>query len=87
LGDGGFYPWSDGFEVEATMPKRLLKETLIILGGTLFFLILCATVGISLNTRNTAPIVAAEEQKYDLGDQGFGQPPIWIRRYPHRGDE
>ena len=69
------------------MWKRLFKESLVILSGTLFFLILCATVGISLNTRNTAPIVAAEEQKCNLGNQGFGQPPGWIRGYPHSADE
>jgi hypothetical protein len=32
------------------MLRRLLKESLVITGGTLFFLALCATVGISTST-------------------------------------
>ena len=69
------------------MLRRLLKESLIILGGTLFFLVLCATAGISLSTRNTTPIVAAEEQEYDFEGQSIEEPPVWIRRYPHSADE
>lgn len=58
------------------MLRRLLKESLIVSAGTLFFLTLCATVGISLSTRRTAPIVAAEEQEYDSEGQSIEQPPF-----------
>ena len=58
------------------MLRRLLKESLIVLGGTLFFLTLCATVGISLSTRKTAPIVAADEQVYSSEDLSVEQPPF-----------
>jgi len=67
--------------------RQLLKESLIVCGGTLFFLVLCATAGISLSTRNTTPIVAAEEQEYDFEGQSIEQPSVWIRRYPHVGEE
>ena len=43
------------------MIERFLKEVLVFLGATLFFLLLCATVGISKTTRKPAPVVAAEE--------------------------
>ena len=69
------------------MLRKLLKESLIIAGGTLFFLLLCATVGISLSTRNTTPIVAAEEQEYDFEGQSIERPPVWTRRNLHSGDE
>ena len=32
------------------MARRLLKDSLIIIGGTLFLLLLCATVGITNST-------------------------------------
>jgi hypothetical protein len=60
--------------------RSMTSHLLVVLAGTLFFLILCATVGISLSTRNTSPIVAAEEeQEYDSEGQGIEQPPVWIR--------
>ena len=37
------------------MQVRLLKESLIFIGATLFFLGLCATVGISTSTPPTSP--------------------------------
>jgi hypothetical protein len=69
------------------MLRRVLKDLLIVLGGTVFFLGLCATVGISLSTRDTTPTVAAEEQEYDCEGQSIEQPPVWIPRDPHNGDE
>ena len=60
---------------------------LIVFGGAVFFLGLCATLGISLSTRDTTPIVAAEEQEYYSESQNIEEPPVWIRRYPHSGDE
>ena len=32
------------------MAKKVLKEGLIVVGGTLFLLVLCATAGITINT-------------------------------------
>jgi len=59
--------------------RRMIGHLLVVLGSTFFFLILCATVGISLSTRNATPIVAAEEQEYGSEGQGIDQPPVWIR--------
>ena len=64
------------------MLRRLLKESLIIAGGTLFFLALCASVGISTSTRNTAPTVAANEQELGSEDRGAKQPRFWIGNHP-----
>jgi len=41
------------------MLRRLLKESLIFIGATLFFLALCATVGISTSTPPTRPTAEA----------------------------
>jgi hypothetical protein len=46
-------------EPEESAMQRLLKEFLIVLGGTLFFLGLCATVGISTSTPPTSPAAEA----------------------------
>ena len=43
------------------MLKKLVKESLVVLCGTLFFLALAATVGIPGNERAPAPAVAASE--------------------------
>ena len=65
------------------MLKRLLIESLVVFGGTLFFLLLCATVGISMSTPPTSPTAeAAHEPVFvdeDLGrdtvlDSGFEGP-------------
>ena len=52
------------------MLRRILKESLIICGGTLFFLVLCATVGISTSTPPTPPTAEAsyrtEHESEDL---------------------
>ena len=69
------------------MCRRLLKESFVILVGTLFFIALCATVGISMSTRKATPTVAAAEQEYDSEVQNIEQPPVWIRQYPHVGEE
>ena len=37
------------------MLRRLLKESLIFIGATLFFLALCATVGVSTSKPPTSP--------------------------------
>jgi hypothetical protein len=60
---------------------------LIILGWTLFFLVLCATAGISLSTRNVTPIVAAEEEQYDSELESIELLPVLIRQYPYNGKE
>lgn len=69
------------------MPRRILKESVIVVGGTLFFLVLCATAGISLSTRNAAPIVAAEEQEYVSEGESTELLSVCIRQYPHTGEE
>ncbi len=47
------------------MLRQFLKELLIIGGGTLFFLLLCATVGISTSTPPASPNAeAAHGEKY-----------------------
>lgn len=43
------------------MAKRILKETLIVIIGTLLFLILCASVGISTGRYGDAPTAIADE--------------------------
>ena len=52
------------------MLRRLLKESLIVIGGTLFFLVLCATVGISTSTPPASPTAEAayetEQESEDL---------------------
>jgi hypothetical protein len=59
-----------------SMARRLLKESLIICGGTLFFLVLCATVGISTSTPPTTPTAeAAYAHEYAPEDRRF-------ERYP-----
>lgn len=50
------------------MLRRLLKESLIVLAGTLFFLMLCATVGISTSKLRTAPTAEADEH-YDDSEE------------------
>ena len=60
------------------MLRRLLKESLIVIGGTLFFLVLCATVGISTSTPPASPTAeAAYERENDSEDLDFD-------RYPTR---
>ena len=60
------------------MLRRLLKESLIVFGGTLFFLLLCATVGISTSTPPTSPTAkAAYEQEHTTED-------LDLDRYPTR---
>ena len=56
--------------------RRVFKDLLIVFGGTVFFLGLCATLGISLSTRKAAPIVAAEEQEFVSEGQSIEQPPF-----------
>jgi hypothetical protein len=43
------------------MLRQLMKEILIVFAGTLFFLLLCASVGISTSEYNDSPIVIAQE--------------------------
>lgn len=45
--------------LEATVRRRVLKEALIIIGGTLFFFMLCATAGISLSAPPAPPAAEA----------------------------
>ena len=49
------------------MLKKLVKESLVVLCGTLFFLALAATVGIPGNERAPAPAVAASEPTAPAG--------------------
>jgi hypothetical protein len=60
------------------MPGRLLKESLIVLGGTLFFLGLCATVGISTSTPPTSPSAEAAYEVEHISED------LDIDRYPTR---
>ena len=76
MGYGGLPRQVRSFEVielqlsEISMARRLLKESLIILGGTLFFLGLCATVGISTSTPPTSPAAeAARAEEHSTEDQ------------------
>jgi hypothetical protein len=43
------------------MLRRILKEVLIVSGLTLFFMLLCATVGISTSTPPSSPTVKAAD--------------------------
>ena len=55
---------------EMSIARALLKESLIVLGGTLFFLGLCATVGISTSTPPTSPAAeAARAEEHATEDQ------------------
>ena len=55
---------------EMPMARRLVKDSLIVLGGTLFFLGLCATVGISTSTPPTSPAAeAAQAEEHATEDQ------------------
>lgn len=51
------------------MLRRLLKEILVIVGGTLLFLLLCASVGISRTRPPEAE--AAGEQETQVQDRDF----------------
>ena len=63
---------------EMPMARRLVKDSLIVLGGTLFFLGLCATVGISTSTPPTSPTAeAAYEREHESED-------LDLDRYPTR---
>ena len=54
------------------MLKKLVKESLVVLCGTLFFLVLAATVGIPGKERAPAPAVAASESTVPGGSaQGY----------------
>ena len=64
------------------MLTRLLRELLIIAVGTLFFLALCASVGISTSTRSPGPTVAADEQKLESEGWSARQPRFWLDNYP-----
>jgi hypothetical protein len=68
------------------MLRQLMKETLIVCAGTLVFLILCATVGISTSERNDAPIVIAQEQRLETGEAKVDQPPDGMDRAFGQGD-
>ena len=61
-----------------SMARRLLKESLIVLGGTLFFLGLCATVGISTSTPPTSPAAEAAQ-----ANDGVAEDPD-LDRFPSR---
>lgn len=60
------------------MIRRVLKELLVFLGATLFFLVLCASVGISTSTRKPAPIVAADERECDPEILSVEQSSFWM---------
>lgn len=64
------------------MIRKILKESVIVIAGTLFFLALCASVGISARTRSTPPIVTADEQKLDSGNYVAMQPGLWSGNHP-----
>jgi hypothetical protein len=58
------------------MAKRFIKDSLIVIGATLFFLALCATVGISTSTPPTSPTAeAAYEREHDSEDEHFDRFP------------
>jgi hypothetical protein len=61
--------------LEATVRRRILKEALIIVGGTVFFFVLCATAGISLSAPPAPPAAEAAyetEQESDDLDPSLG---------------
>jgi hypothetical protein len=60
------------------MAKRLLGESLVVVGTTLICLLLGATVGISTSTRSPAPTVAADEQKIVSEGRSAKQSRFWI---------
>jgi hypothetical protein len=53
------------------MLRQLLKELLVVSAWTLFFLILCASVGISSREYDDSPIVIAQEQYSDSDEAGI----------------
>ena len=61
------------------MFRRLLKETVIVLGGTLFFLAMCATVGISTSRPRISTAEAAREPNYVTDEMSFDRYPIGRR--------
>jgi hypothetical protein len=58
------------------MLRQFLKETVIVLGGTFFFLVLCATVGISTSKPRISTARAACEPKYVTNEMSFDRYPI-----------
>jgi len=58
--------------------RRILKESLIVIGGTLLLLLLCATVGISTSTPPTSPTAEAAQ-----ANDGVTEDPD-LDRYPSR---
>jgi len=66
--------------------RKLLKEALIVLGGTLFFLLLCASIGISMSTRDSTPTVAADQDEIQSKDLDTGQPDCWKSNHSTDGE-
>jgi len=69
------------------MLRQILKELLIVTTGTLLFLMLCASVGISTSEYNDAPIVIADEQVPEPNKLGIDQPPDGMDRAFSQGIE
>ena len=48
--------------MRGTRPNRgIIKEILVFISATLFFLALCASIGVSRSARRAVPVVAASE--------------------------
>jgi len=61
------------------MLRQFLKETVIVLCGTLFFLTLCATIGISTSKPRISSAKAACEPDYVTEEMSFDRYPIGRR--------
>jgi hypothetical protein len=57
------------------MLRQILKELLVVSVGTLFFLILCASVGISTSKYDNTPTVIAQGQHSDSDEVGVEDSP------------
>lgn len=74
MGDGGLAKQVRGLELarvrllEMSMAGRFVKESLIIFGGTIFFLALCATVGISTSSPPSSPPAEAAIEPEDSSE-------------------
>ncbi len=62
------------------MWRGLFKESILVLGWTLFFFTLAATVGIPGDRENETPAAAADEQFSEREESGMHRSPLRI--YP-----
>ena len=58
--------------------RGIVKEILVFISATLFFLTLCASIGVSRSARRAVPVVAASERECDTVDLSIEHSPIHV---------